>query len=516
MSLGNADRTAIDQNLLVDLESRHFDVTEEPHDLREVSSIRVTLMRALASSLVQSIKQKRSYLPLGPCHFIWPLPADVSDAINDQGADLRPATRKLELFSIGIFWQSDGSLLLGSYKINELWPLTLSDTDIGSKVVLAPFGWQGFVVEVGDHSDMSPTKKDHKSKSSLHYSHRQMCSSLLKRHGIKLSPDLEWVSIQLSNSKLAIFGNGNRVLWPALLCFDIYNKSFGRADDCLDFLGGLARIHDPLADAEEWFLNESDRARKIAEQLQVKPQLRELDNAESSEDEVVPEGLQTRSDDQLELQALAGIYPTPPDGFKPQGSTPMMDRMTVPTGKVDDDEHMIDNAEQAAEPDPMLSNEIELGTYRHLDDDDLFGDVGEQMYANNGITEDDFDFFDEPDEIRNETDDRKSSPEVHQASQEPESSQLFDDINRSSPPLRAPTKCSPENESKRDLTFEDSEIPNGNGPESDTGNLEMQHSAITSQSPEMSSELSPSRPSSLQYVCILCRSSCSKALIPLI
>ena len=431
---GFQNQAAINHNSLLLHQNEYMDASEDlqdPISIYDLDSIRAKSMNALVASLVHLLMRCKSSLPLGSSSFIWPSPPDIIDVLSGQGVDLRPVSTEVQVHAIGTLWQRNGTLLIGCYRLARTWRLSSFEV-AGAEVILAPFGWKGVALKLIVDDDNSLTEEQCKRRQSRDSSSRKASLTLLKRHGIEIQPGVGWISLQLSKSIPMITSNKVNTQWPANLCFTTSGSSIASMRNPIECFGTLASMQDPLADAEDWFMDESDRIQRIAEQLQVDDGSRGDKDSESSEDEEIPESLRMRSDDLLEPQILSGIYPTPPDGSKPQYLTPMMERMGVPAGKLDDSEATMQQSEPS---DPILPIEIDLATYSHLEKDELFGDAEEQMYANNGITEDDFDFFDEPDEMPIATSSPKDSPMALKTSDKPEISMIFDDTVISSPPL---------------------------------------------------------------------------------
>ena len=121
---------------------------------------------------------------------------------------------------------------------------------------------------------------------------------------------------------------------------------------------------------------------------------------ESSDDEDGILSFQQRNEDLLDPPSVTGIYPTPPDANRSHPVQQTNGRTNLGLDPDSIPQAQASKTSQKDVEDESLDMDMDLGTYDHLGDDDFFGDMEGGIYNNNGITEDDFDFFDDPGEGR--------------------------------------------------------------------------------------------------------------------
>ncbi|TKA68221.1 hypothetical protein B0A49_09252 [Cryomyces minteri] len=225
-------------------------------------------------------------------------------------------------------------------------------------------------------------------------------------------------------------------MWPAALCFSYgleQPKSFdgkvpvsgpechlsltGSSEDANGLEWFQTATHpgfqDPLKFAQDWFQSKAKRDEELearrkerkAKEQEEPPRLHAESAADGGDDP--PSPLHLRNG---ELQAMNGVYPTPPDGMPSQGHAgqPTSDgtitggdsaespRRFVGAGS--DNTLQLDSARQPdfhpnAGPDlDSPTNDMNSG---HDNDDDLFGDMDDEMFNGPAVTDADFSFFDD-------------------------------------------------------------------------------------------------------------------------
>lgn len=249
---------------------------------------------------------------------------------------------------------------------------------------------------------------------------KQSCLRLLEHRGIAASAlvDYTWINLAVSKAKLleprsdssrAVPSTSTiTVTWPGQLCFRrkaVDVSSTSRVVDAI--LSGHEESHDPLGGVKGWLNSAAERdekiSKRIAERAAAAP--KEQSGADSR-------SLKTNGQSPLTLRrpstATAGaMYPTPPDGIQhPNGVTPSIDgtlsspgnplsvpaagelEVAVPASTSASDN--FDDASDFQETKRQRSDNNILG-----DADNMFGDMGGDMFDDNDITEADFNFFDE-------------------------------------------------------------------------------------------------------------------------
>ncbi|KAI9882797.1 MAG: hypothetical protein M1823_005460 [Watsoniomyces obsoletus] len=230
------------------------------------------------------------------------------------------------------------------------------------------------------------------------------------------------------------------ILWPERLCFvrestettmpAVNMPLLDRHDEINWLTGGGDKkpFTDPLAFAEEWFVQRDQRA----QQIKLKREAREVQKSvlsQASHNALVED--ESGSIDILALAGAtvgsntlgdpfnsAGVYPTPPDGIQLQGNhgnssydllgaTPGQpsegDRADVEmaTRLSHDDASPMNAGGRQAAADQHVRRvsvfDLDAGNFRTGDGGPAFGHLDEDMFNEIGVTEADFSFFDDPD-----------------------------------------------------------------------------------------------------------------------
>lgn len=268
----------------------------------------------------------------------------------------------------------------------------------------------------------------------------------LRMKGLVL-PDMneegKWVRIQLQPSAQATKDLNDpstslcrECLWPAALCF-LY--SAGRSEGDLESLEALhptghlddqdpgvmwwqgpgkSGFTDPLWQAWNWFLGKPEREKAI--EARKKARQAQEDNTQPAAEPTMTypsSPLYSRGSAYGDLQAVSGVYPTPPDAVLPPGAGghTTMDGIIMGPTTQDSQSHpgqmsmSGDNFTQQEHPgaaeatpgehlDPPRETDTPTGEPAEADNnDDLFEDMDEEMFGANDVTEADFNFFDDGD-----------------------------------------------------------------------------------------------------------------------
>ncbi|KAJ5387661.1 hypothetical protein N7509_010202 [Penicillium cosmopolitanum] len=185
-----------------------------------------------------------------------------------------------------------------------------------------------------------------------------------------------------------------RMLWPARFCFK-------RSGPMIRPSCPLHTFDDPLEFAEQWFseasslkLNQDPPSIPVSEEIQMKdqdmasPQIDSAENLESL----------SRMAQYPDLQSTNMVYPTPPDGAAIVGTHNPNASVISPD---DTDFNLSPGAGQDTKniSHVEFSPDLQVGTGRYdaSDDEDLFGDMNDKDFGAKGITDADFNFFDDPD-----------------------------------------------------------------------------------------------------------------------
>lgn len=234
-----------------------------------------------------------------------------------------------------------------------------------------------------------------------------------------------WVFVQIQSGHLPSSSDMSQIIpmpeqstivpWPAVLCF----RSASPASKTL-LEEGSPSPRDPLLFAEDWFNAKDERAKLIARRQKDKFAAESLSN-EQADIEARAISSNIYSPVALRRSSNAGaMYPTPPDAPQPPiGATPSMNGDVSTPGNtitfappeagmtnasnitgVDMDVEMWDSSGKKG----RTSSDV---NFNETDNDNLFNSIGGDLFGNEDITDADFSFFDEPDDMQV---DPKSSP----------------------------------------------------------------------------------------------------------
>ena len=366
-------------------------------DRRDIYSSFVT---ALVLTLSHLLIAKQDFISLGLGVLLRPSLAELG--VSDTFRDAEALQLKGTAFLLASCLQSNGDLLIIVHQSAQTSSWSSRCGPSNPYVLLAPFGWEAMVQ---NPSMLTPTSQpdEIQTRAPPPIDWRRESLNILKQHAIVLAEDIHWVTVELYRHPSESAACPTRIEWPAQLCFQPLKQCKENKANCMDTFEDVSQLIDPLVAAEKWFLDSSQREQLIKEQSRIRNNENIVESISASDEEEIPIGIQSNFNDSNDIQNPAGIYPTPPDGENPQVISNIAHRIETPSnatevGPVASDEYTEAMQLSDANFDHPSTAELSLGNYDHLEDDDLFGDVQNQMYANNGITEDDFSFFDKPDE----------------------------------------------------------------------------------------------------------------------
>ena len=343
-------------------------------------SIRLMFIESVSLYILSSFGLDGRWLRIGAKWCVGPI-HDQDYECESQRSDF--STGDLSLISIELCWCTSGSLIMTGCNnpARHLAPLSKNEEVhgsalpfSGSTVIVAPSGERATVI---GHA------------SSGHVEMRRSIATRLQQQNIKVSSKTEWLKLQVlseDSDELLL------VIWPAHLCFS--HPSQLRLDlqgDSLRRVDSVQRWVDPLELAERWYMGRAARADALEAKRKESEKLAEIvkENHESDDEGMVVfvEGI---SNGRLNLQDMSGVYPTPPDGA-PSGTQEQNNRLE--TGEM---ASIAANSIQG--PSPLAASPMfnETPSFNNDGDGDLFGEIDSEMFAANGLTEDDFNFFDEP------------------------------------------------------------------------------------------------------------------------
>ena len=353
---------------------------------------------ALSSSLLYSLVSGGDWLPFGndSCLRIYEDPTGW--------ATMKSTAERLRL---DVRWSPSGILTIGS----RLTPLPsfspLSDVleqgqgvdkkslHTGVRVFASPFG--AHCTLLGEESQiLGKAKADRRFKTSTR--------AWLESYGIVTKREVLWVCLQIpwKGSPNSIVLNGQAVCeiwWPADLCFIKDTGSKLRETNSIENIGNGTFV-DPLEEAEQWLLGRKERD-NITEARRKEVDERKLHNnkpPDDENDELEEDAADPllRANQYLSAQEASGIYPTPPDGLgsNAQGSVAAQD---TPGASIAGG-HPLQAIVSSEATDGRISDIDSRAAFAEDESQDLFGDMDTDMFDTNGLTEADFNFFDEPNE----------------------------------------------------------------------------------------------------------------------
>ena len=326
------------------------------------------------------------------------------------------------LLSARATWLASGTMVLYLYSIAKApylrgisasgWYET--ERNKGNLMQVAPMGWRANITaqeqpsnHAQNHEHQSTQQLPARTKISQW---KQDAKSFLEKRGISVPESAPWIYVEITMGGQTILTENLHgpvhfvLLWPANLCIgpnnDGYNNSRGTEEDW----NSVLLMEDPLVVAEQWLQKTEEPGEPTnIRQTSKNADRRESESTVSSNEYSI---LDHVFESATETQAATVIYPTPSDGpGGTQDGRSLVERlgmdastpMTAPSPSV----RLSTNAQLINQPsNDQTSPDIEMDQvdYDHLDGDDLFGDM-DADFAGNGLTEDDFNFFDTPDEI---------------------------------------------------------------------------------------------------------------------
>ncbi|KAI1380529.1 mediator complex subunit 13 C-terminal-domain-containing protein [Hypoxylon crocopeplum] len=243
---------------------------------------------------------------------------------------------------------------------------------------------------------------------------RNVCFKFLQARNIpsSLSTTQTWIGLQrmrrkpteqnVDGKRTPLVGASN-VSWPANLCFcKMFSRLAirGEADD--QSVSPPDQNFDTLRTAKKWFLGGGERDETLAKNK------KERDAAIAREVSVVDGQAQHTSGlSPLTLRRSSnnapppgGLYPTPPDGVQNiVGATPSIDGTSSSPGNNATNAAIIDmdtNRNVPSYGDNWEITEVKRERIGNsFESENLFGELGPDMFGDNDITEADFNFFDE-------------------------------------------------------------------------------------------------------------------------
>ena len=327
---------------------------------------------ALSISVLRILSSAGNWTPLGPSIALrHPWDNATLNAFDGMESTI--------LLKISTVWQPSSDIVVMSSLSPASHIRRLSDVgdpkslNQGRQLILAPSGMIAIYLGPGEQ----PREQSRRSKIRR-----------LSRMNMAIDPSGPWLRVRYHNSS-----ESQPFLWPSQLSY--VNSQPGvsawQTASLFDVAEGADYV-DPLVVAEQWYLNREARAAALTALKQKEaatPQAR-FDDDSDYDDE--------RIDDLSQSHVFApqidptGVYPTPPDG---PGSLTQI--------ALANQHQSLDRVVATSSATASIRADETL-TVDHLDHAkrvrgiDLFGDVEAELFADNDLTEADFNFFDEPSE----------------------------------------------------------------------------------------------------------------------
>jgi mediator of RNA polymerase II transcription subunit 13, fungi type len=245
-----------------------------------------------------------------------------------------------------------------------------------------------------------------------------LCSKLLQSRTLSLPTKAahKWVGLRRLRRKpvdqsgdgkwTPMIGSSSGLFWPATLCFCKALSNLTIKDD-IDDANQFQATFDPLTAAKAWFSGTAEREALISRKK------KEREDVAAQEAALTEGHIQTSHGlSPLTLQrpgpSMGGMYPTPPDvvqgaiGVAPSNdghsSSPNIN-LLAQTGPETD---MTSNGVTGSYGENWGATDVKRERERERDristsfeSENLFGELGPDMFGDNDITEADFNFFDE-------------------------------------------------------------------------------------------------------------------------
>lgn len=383
-----------------------------------------------------------STMSLSFCRRMGAIPLNPSTVLLDPKSTRHPTYKGAGMGGAALlgtfrtYVTTTGSLVVGlSLAFSEgIIPLTEAHGSgqpaFATKVLAAPFGvlgtYQGLATgALPDGLGQTPDTRVwrlRQSTDSRSCQWREMCTSILRSRGVpsEVLEDCTWIALQLprrnpgdQNATGPATPGSNAsttISWPAALCFrrrSLDSHGAGEGEGRHVFSEETADI---LAVVQQWFQAAPERE----ESMTLRRKGREAAaNKEAAVATVAinpsSAALSPADPRRAGNTAAAGaVYPTPPDGIQnPVAATPValldgaLSSPVAPpsiVAPVDMDVAM-GNTTAPSEPDHWEQPPTKRERGESFDGDNLFGDMGPDMFGGEDITDADFSFFDEePDE----------------------------------------------------------------------------------------------------------------------
>ena len=393
------------QNISQPVKTWQDDISDTRHDLA-ATQLYTRIVTAISRSLCRPWVDHKHFLQVGSSTYLEA--RTLGDRIIE---DLRLswASATTSTLSLDVKWLPTETLLI-SYSRKPLRRLSQTSHLLAhnkkklsrdTPLLLSPSGITARFCGIEDVS-----RKDQSSRLKIDI--ESVVSSRLAQTGIVVPRDTQWVRVLVEHTsredgKQLVDHPGYPVvtLWPAHLC--LCEDAMAAVDDqdpgMLTSAGDNGKM-DALATVETWYLGKAARTMALESRRQkdeLEAQQVEASHASDDEDILSDLGVEM-SQYYAAPQDVSGIYPTPPDGIptNPVYSSPNTNPLSA----------SLENEENRGATPGAIGR-----PFNEQGNEDLFGEMDIDMFATNGLTEADFSFFDEPNDVGMEAEPNQSLAE---------------------------------------------------------------------------------------------------------
>jgi mediator of RNA polymerase II transcription subunit 13, fungi type len=379
--------------------------------------VHALFISAMTSSISFRLAHQSSIVSLGPDRIVMP---STQRAVAGLRHGCAPAT----ILRVTVYLTSTGHLVISTAPATTPVLFRFSDLHAvaslppNAPVLLAPTSFAAQFVGSAHGVTSMPSFDSHP-----YVRWRDCLVRELKGVGIHVSnPEVEasWVAVNIpwpfSNLRAIGLVSSTRasVWWPAHLCFveqtdlEELEASLRLANASAWFLDPIkGGFLDPVIAAEQWFGGHAERDQKITTRRQ-----RNREQAMTQKQLMASSPISSRNITYGETHGAGGVYPTPPDGLASHhtsGIHPMdASASSFSNGHFFGTSHLAETKDAMSmdldisspfetrpiDEKPPVTNDLTTAV-----EDDLFGDMDEDDFGGNDITDADFSFFDLPDEL---------------------------------------------------------------------------------------------------------------------
>ena len=403
---------------------------ETDEAIRSQVAIHEAFISAVLNSITYRLCHDNGFVPLNPRTLVVPSASPSKSGFKDNVMKL--ASLDISLSSMGtLIVKVSIDLIASLLRCDAILDSqsSFADTASGTAVWLAPIGHPAKFHCLEKQSDSLAISRldqegpdfrhpnDHTLDAAATMSWKTTLLAWLDEKGLDSGAVEEggWVVVRtVRRDPLAVYTNDpsrarlNKLIvvpWPALLCFQSRGSAKSERQKLESY---LENWRDPLSLAEEWFMGKDERANTMAKRQKEREAAEVLSKDEADAESHISK-TNMLSATALRRGSNAGaMYPTPPDAIQSHniGVTPSMDGAGSTPGNAQVSAHdtmtVLDNGAAGTDtfgsdgsilpPDPSIN-------LNNNDNDNLFGEVEADMFVDTDITDADFSFFDQPDDL---------------------------------------------------------------------------------------------------------------------